>query len=159
MWVLIDCVVVPITAAAGFSLWSRTPLARRVFLEPPTALDIEGSHPPTNLVALVGVEGRVQTPLRPTGFIEIKGRRLEARAQDGFVPEGATVLVVQIQSGQLVVRTIAEAKEVAALTAVSSQAELDTGPDGPTDSSSRPEFEKTFAVPPGLDDLVELDPT
>ena len=48
--------------------------------------------------------GRTLTPLRPCGHVEIDGRRIDALAEEGFVPEGSQVRVLRVRSGQLVVR-------------------------------------------------------
>ena len=49
-------------------------------------------------------EGRALTTLRPCGHVEVDGRRYDGLAEEGFIPEGATVRVVRSRSGQLVVR-------------------------------------------------------
>jgi membrane-bound ClpP family serine protease len=103
-FMLIDLVVLPATAAFALSLWSRSPLARRVFLKPPTPDEIGVSHADHHLEHLVGQIGRALTPLRPSGHIEIEGRRVDGLAEEGFLPSGALVRVIRIRSGQLVVR-------------------------------------------------------
>ena len=49
-------------------------------------------------------EGRSLTPLRPCGHVEIGGRRVDAFAEEGFLPADSPVRALRIRSGQLVVR-------------------------------------------------------
>jgi membrane-bound ClpP family serine protease len=103
-FMIVDLVALPLTAALALSLWSRTPLGRRLFLRPPAAEEIDVSHPGHHLAELVGDEGLSLTALHPCGHVQIRGRRLDALAEEGFVPEGARVVVLRVRSGQLVVR-------------------------------------------------------
>jgi hypothetical protein len=97
-------VALPLTAAAAFSLWSRSPLGRKFLLAPPSREEIEVSHAEHHLDRLVGLEGQTLTPLRPCGTVEIEGRRLESLAEEGYLPAGTSVRVLRVRSGQLVVR-------------------------------------------------------
>jgi membrane-bound ClpP family serine protease len=103
-FMVIDLVALPLTAALAFSLWSRTPLGRKFFLKPPAPEEIEVSHADHHLELLVGQVGRTLTPLRPCGHVEIDGQRADALAEEGFLPAAATVRVLRVRSGQLVVR-------------------------------------------------------
>jgi membrane-bound ClpP family serine protease len=102
----VDLVALPLTVALAFSLWSRTPLGRRFFLRPPAPEEIGVSHADGHLEVLVGQEGVSLTPLRPSGHVEIGGRRLDALAEEGFVPAGVKVRALRTRSGQLVVRKL-----------------------------------------------------
>lgn len=105
-FMIVDLIALPLTAALALSLWSRTPLGRKLFLRPPEAGEIGISHSDQHLGDLVGLEGRSLSALRPSGHVEIRGRRVDALAEEGFVPEGVTVLGIRVRSGQLVVRGI-----------------------------------------------------
>ncbi len=109
--VIIDLVALPLTAALAFSLWKRTPLGRRFFLRPPAPEEIEVSHSDHHLENLVGQVGRTLTPLRPCGHVEIHGQRVEALAEEGFVPAGASVRALRTRSGQLVVRGLLDSAD------------------------------------------------
>ena len=103
-FLLIEVVVLPATIALAFSLWSRSPLARKMFLAPPSDEELGASHDEHRLEALVGQVGRAVTPLRPCGHLEVDGRRFDGLADDGFIPEGTLVRVIGIRTGQLLVR-------------------------------------------------------
>jgi membrane-bound ClpP family serine protease len=105
-FMLIDLVALPVTVGLAFSLWSRTPVGRKFFLRPPAPEEIAVSHTDHHLDQTVGQVGRTLTPLRPCGHVEIDGRRLDALAEDGFVPADILVRVIRTRSGQLVVRAL-----------------------------------------------------
>ena len=55
-------------------------------------------------------EGVVVTPLRPAGFIEIDGRRLDAASTGDFLEKGTAVRVVGMENNHLLIRPVAEIK-------------------------------------------------
>jgi membrane-bound ClpP family serine protease len=63
-----------------------------------------------NLAACVGQAGRVLTDLDPTGFVELDGKRLQARSESSeiHIPVGAPVEVIGLDSAFLVVRPQAQ---------------------------------------------------
>jgi membrane-bound ClpP family serine protease len=103
-FVLVDFAAVPLTVTLAFWLWSRSPMSRRFLLKPPALDEDDVSHSPLRLPDAVGREGRALTPLRPSGHVEIDGRRYDGMAEEGFIPEGATVRVVRSRAGSLIVR-------------------------------------------------------
>ncbi len=103
-FMIVDLIALPLTAALALSLWSRSPLGRRFFLRPPDREEIDISHSDQHLEDLVGQVGLSLSTLRPSGHIEIQGRRMDALAEEGFIPEGTRVLALRGRSGQLVVR-------------------------------------------------------
>ncbi|MGC8641649.1 MAG: NfeD family protein [Isosphaeraceae bacterium] len=113
-FMLIDLVALPLTVSLAFSLWSRTTLGRRFFLKPPAPEEIEVSHTDRHLQNLVGQVGQSLTPLRPCGHVEIDGRRIDALAEEGFLPAGAPVRVLRIKGGQIVVRGVLDSADALA---------------------------------------------
>ena len=55
-------------------------------------------------------EGVVATPLRPAGFIEIDGQRLDAVSTGDFLEKGTAVRVIGTESNHLLIRPVAEEK-------------------------------------------------
>ena len=55
---------------------------------------------------VLGLTGRAITPLRPSGVIEIDGKRIEVTTEGGFVAAGSEVKVVAINRRQYFVRMI-----------------------------------------------------
>lgn len=113
-FMMIDLVALPLTVALAFSLWSRTPLGRKFFLRPPAPEEIEVSHTDHHLEILVGQVGRSLTPLRPCGHVEIDGRRIDALAEEGFLPAEVPVRVLRIKADQVVVRGVLDSADALA---------------------------------------------
>jgi membrane-bound serine protease (ClpP class) len=55
-------------------------------------------------VATVGARGRALSDLRPMGKVDIGGHKLEAQIESGHAPAGATVEVVRVEGGKIIVR-------------------------------------------------------
>ncbi|WP_210420438.1 NfeD family protein [Aquisphaera giovannonii] len=106
-FLVVDLVAIPLTVSLAFSLWTRTPLGRKILLKPPEPEEIEDSHADSRLEGLAGREGRALTPLRPSGHVEVDGRRLGALAEGGFLPAGTLVRVLRVRSGEAIVREVA----------------------------------------------------
>src|SRR4051794_36797522 len=96
--------LLPLTLALAVHLWPRTPMAKWIFLKPPTPEDVDPEPVGHPLDHLVGQFGRALTPLRPSGLVDFDGRRLDGLSEEGLIPSGALVRAVQVRSGQLVVR-------------------------------------------------------
>lgn len=103
-FVLIDFVAVPVTLVVAFRIWARSPLGRAFVLGPPADDEVSVSHSADRIEELVGLEGRALTPLRPSGHVEVRGRRYDGMAESGLIPGGSAVRVVRARSGQVVVR-------------------------------------------------------
>jgi len=105
-FLLVDLVVVPLTIVAAFWLWTKSPLSRMLLLSPPSEDEIDVSHSDHQLDEVVGSTGRALTPLRPSGHVEIEGRRYDGLAEGGLIPAGSLVRVVQARSGQVIVQSL-----------------------------------------------------
>ena len=90
----------------GFVWWmknfQRMPFIRSELLE----AEIAGSSVSNadELEELVGQSGTALTDLRPSGKIRIDGDRYAAVARVGFISRGASILVIDVRAGELVVR-------------------------------------------------------
>src|SRR3954467_4045757 len=104
-FLLAEALLVPAAFALGLHLLPRTPMARRAFLRPPDAEDLDVAHESPRLDHLIGQFGRALTPLRPSGMVDFDGRRLDALAEEGLIPSGALIRAVRVRAGQLVVRS------------------------------------------------------
>jgi membrane-bound ClpP family serine protease len=104
LFVLLTCVLLPVCFLLWSYLWPRMPMAKYLFLKPP---DPEDSGPDGHALLLehmVGQFGRTLTPLRPSGTIDLDGKRHEGIAEEGLIPAKTLVRVVKVRSGRLVVR-------------------------------------------------------
>ncbi len=104
-FLLTDVLLMPLTLMYAVYLWPKTPFAKKVFLTPPEAEEMTVSHGGGRLDHLIGQIGRSLTPLRPSGSVDLEGRRLDAMAESGLIESGTLIQVVRVQAGQLVVRT------------------------------------------------------
>jgi membrane-bound ClpP family serine protease len=100
----------PAVMAFALKVWPSTPIGRRMLGEPPPeqveAQRLEEQKQRDRMAALVGVEGRVLTDLRPVGMIEVDGQRVEALSQTSFVPAGSRVRITAVEGTQIKVRPI-----------------------------------------------------
>ncbi len=103
-YLAIEAVVVPVGYGLGITCLRRSPLGRAASLRPPEAGEVGGAHDSAALDRLVSCPGVALTPLRPSGMVELEGRRLDAVAEEGLIGPGARVRVVRVQGGRLVVR-------------------------------------------------------
>jgi len=51
--------------------------------------------PLAGMTDMIGTEGRVVTPLAPKGFVKIKGELWEATSENGALPAGTVVVVIE----------------------------------------------------------------
>lgn len=61
------------------------------------------SQPPVASDAIVGAAATALTPLAPSGFVEIDGRRYEAFCRSGHATRGAALTVVGLDNFRLIV--------------------------------------------------------
>jgi len=85
---------------ARFNLWRRLALGTRQRRE---AGYVAGQ---VDLVHLVDLHGVAVTPLRPSGAVEVAGRRLDAITGGEFIPAGTAVKVVRVEGARVVVRRL-----------------------------------------------------
>lgn len=88
-------------AKSDRGLWSRVVLGTRQATE-------EGYVAGSEHQGLLGSEGITRSVLRPSGIIEIEGRRLDAVSEGAWITEGRRVQVVSVQGSRIVVREIDE---------------------------------------------------
>lgn len=60
-------------------------------------------QPIASLDEVLNQTGEAATPLAPTGYVVLKGRRYEAFSQSGYLPKGAPVRVTGLDNFRLIV--------------------------------------------------------
>ncbi len=95
----------PFMLMLGLKLTARTPMGRRMVLsaEDPARIGSGIAEESTQLPR-VGARGEAITPLRPSGFVRIEGRRLDASAEGDLIDAGTAIEVVSVREGQVRVR-------------------------------------------------------
>jgi membrane-bound serine protease (ClpP class) len=87
----------PLLWVAFVHYWPRTPLGRRIVMQP-----LES--PPPTLAVRVGQTGVAVSELRPMGLCEFDGTRVEAISEHGIIEPGTDVKVVALSNNRPTVR-------------------------------------------------------
>lgn len=109
IWMLIATLsLAPIMMWVLIVVWPKTPLGRRMIVEPTSPGDFVWSDAAKsgNVNALIGAEGVAETELLPSGQINISGELYEGFSETGPIEAGEHVRVVRIDVGRLVVTKI-----------------------------------------------------
>jgi membrane-bound ClpP family serine protease len=96
---LATLVATPFAGSYAVRLWPRTPLGRRLVLQP-----IPPSSPAPTVA--IGQSGVTTSELRPGGVCDFGPQRLEVFSEQGMIPAGAAVRVVAIQDNRPIVRAV-----------------------------------------------------
>ncbi len=123
---------------------------RRMSLD--TALD-EVPAPPvpstSELDILKGRTGKTVSPMRPSGTVEFDGKRVDAMTEGMMLDAGIWVRCVDVRRGQVIVRRIEEAVDVA---------EIDPDAPPPEPKDNTPASEEPKREPPKKkDDFDDFD--
>jgi membrane-bound ClpP family serine protease len=95
--ILALAVASPFAAAAAVKIWPRTPVGKRMMLQP---IDSPLTPVPVN----VGDRGTALSELRPMGMVTFGEQRVEAQSERNMLPRGTTVVVVSTVGGRVIVR-------------------------------------------------------
>jgi len=93
-------VLVPATIMAGFKLFPRSPLGKRMVVSGPT-FDTARADPRAG--SLLGQEGSIEADCRPAGMARLGGRRVDVVTRGEWIESGARVRVVEVQGNRVVV--------------------------------------------------------
>jgi membrane-bound serine protease (ClpP class) len=109
LFLLIACVGVPVTIAAGFRFLPETPMGKRLLPSIPTTEEVmPDDEERRHLRGLVGKTGRAKSKMLPSGAVEVDGRIVDAMTQGQAVDPGEPVRVVEVRGTMVVVTPIAE---------------------------------------------------
>jgi membrane-bound serine protease (ClpP class) len=89
----------------GLRLATKSRLGRHMVLstEDPARTG-SGIAEQVNSLPRVGATGEAITTLRPSGFVRIDGRRLDASAESDLIDSGTPIEVISVRDGQIRVR-------------------------------------------------------
>ena len=103
-------VAAPFMLVYGLRIAARSPMGRRMVLSAEDPARTGAGIPDTSAaLPAIGATGEAITPLRPSGFVRIDGRRLDASAEGDLIDAGTGVEVVSVRDGQVRVRARARA--------------------------------------------------
>lgn len=94
---LVTLIAAPFAAIAAVKIWPRTPIGRRMMLQP---IDSKVEHP----TVVIGAIGTALSELRPMGMCEFGDERVEVRSQLGLIAAGQKVKITSIDAGRVIVR-------------------------------------------------------
>lgn len=105
----IELVCVPIVVVLAFKILPKTSLGRQLILSPPSLPNTGSAVSPSagdGFSALLGVEGKAATMLRPSGTAEFNGRRISVVTRGEMISLGSSVRVIEVEGNRIVVEAI-----------------------------------------------------
>jgi membrane-bound serine protease (ClpP class) len=97
----------PLVFWFSFKALPKTAIGRKLILRGPSFEPRESLVREEGIEQLVGQQGVTVTDLRPSGTIEVEGRRWDAMTRGEMLDRGRAVQVVRVEMSQLVVRALA----------------------------------------------------
>jgi len=97
---LASVVVLAVVLYIELRILPNTKLGKRMFLHSAVSAS---TQPPIADPSIVGRTGETATPLAPSGFVVVDGRKFEAFSQSGFVELGAIVRVDAVDNFRVIV--------------------------------------------------------
>jgi len=98
-------VVLPVATATALHFWPRTPLGRRLFLQPAGSddevLPQDDFYHERQL--LVGKFGTAKSKMLPSGAVRVEGKTYDAVSRGNAIDEGSPVRVVAVRGNRIVV--------------------------------------------------------
>jgi membrane-bound ClpP family serine protease len=94
-------VLLAVTLYIEFVILPKSKLARKLSME----ATVDGTSQPAvaDLASVLDQQGETATPLSPSGYINLQGRRYEAFSQSGYLPKGVAVRVTGLDNFRLIV--------------------------------------------------------
>lgn len=99
--IIITAIVAIVLVKKGF----KSKLLNRIILENKTETE-RGFVSSESMDDFLGKEGIALSGLRPTGYIEIDGQRLDAMSEGEFIPKDTKVIVVKVEGSKIFVRGV-----------------------------------------------------
>jgi membrane-bound serine protease (ClpP class) len=82
----------------------RTPFGRRLILQGDLGTGHASGSAPESDLRWLGKRGRTTSPLRPAGFADIEGERVDVVSEGALIEPGTPVEVVRVDGNRIVVR-------------------------------------------------------
>ena len=102
--VLLEFVIFAVLLYLAFKFIFKRKFQNRVVLNE----TLQVSKPDVDLYELLGKEGVVTTPLKPTGFVDFNGTVIEACSEGAYINEHSRVKVIDRLNNKPIVRLIKE---------------------------------------------------
>lgn len=102
--VIVAVVMIPTVLVIAYKMFPRTRFGRNVSLAGPNRAKGDAIPDTEQLEQMLGLLGRVTSPLRPVGMCDFSGQRLECVAESGYVDKNQVVEIIKVEGTQLTVR-------------------------------------------------------
>ncbi|NIA17472.1 MAG: hypothetical protein GWO86_03905 [Planctomycetes bacterium] len=102
--VIVAVVMIPTVLVTAYKMFPKTRFGRNVSLAGPNRAKGDAIPDTEQLEQMLGMAGRVITPLRPVGMCDFSGQRLECVAESSYVDKGRIVEIIKVEGTQLTVR-------------------------------------------------------
>ncbi len=102
--VFVAVVMIPTVLIMAYRLFPKTSFGKHVSLAGPDRAKGDAIPDTKQLEQMLGLTGKVITPLRPVGMCDFSGQRLECVAESGYVDKNQVVEVIEVEGTQLTVR-------------------------------------------------------
>jgi membrane-bound ClpP family serine protease len=100
---------VPVIVVAGFKVWPKTAMGRRVLLMAPKGDDVLPTDPRMGqLKGLIGRVAQAKCDMLPGGAITIDGRTVNAVSEGMPIEAGQRVRVIEVRANRVIVRPVEE---------------------------------------------------
>lgn len=90
-----------LTLLLEFVVIPRTRFGKKLFVQSTSGSTTQ--PPVAEPASIIGQTGEAATPLSPTGYVLVSGKRYEAFSRDGLLPKGAPIRVTGLDSFRLIV--------------------------------------------------------
>ncbi len=96
-------ILVPACLVAAMKLAPKLPFSKKLFLQETQGADKGYISAEKGLELLLGKEGVAITDLRPSGMVDIEGRRTDVVTSGEMIDKGVRVKVVEVEGNRVVV--------------------------------------------------------
>jgi len=93
----------PVVVYMAVKLYPKTTVGKRVMLDASSSA-VGFEQESEQLAKLIGKRGSAMTMLRPSGSVEVDGRRIDAVSEAGIIDAGTVVEVVQVEGMAVIVK-------------------------------------------------------
>ncbi|MBP7371717.1 MAG: serine protease [Opitutaceae bacterium] len=90
-----------LTLLLEFVVIPRTRFGKKLFVQSTSGSTTQ--PPVAEPASIIGQTGEAATPLSPTGYVLVSGKRYEAFSRDGLLPKGAPIRVTGLDNFRLIV--------------------------------------------------------
>lgn len=111
---IVEVITVPIVIVLAFKVLPKTRLGKGLMLAPPSTSSSRNASASTGLPKaspfdeLIGRTGIAVSALRPSGTMELDGRRISVVSDGQLVPAGRRVRVVLVEGNRIVVDVVVD---------------------------------------------------